>query len=96
MSIQDEERTPSLTERFPRLAKDVKTFQVRDGEEPWTLKEAKTVATELVAEVERLEVELANADAELSELLRNSGDGAGDDQADSGSSALERINASLR
>ncbi len=90
MSIQDEERTPSLTERFPRLAKDVKTFQVRDGEEPWTLKEAKTVATELVAEVERLEVELANADAELSELLRNSGDGAGDDQADSGSSALER------
>ena len=30
------------------------------------------------------------AAARLSDLLRNSGDGAGDDQADSGSSALER------
>ncbi len=34
--------------------------------------------------------ELAVADEELSNLLRHSGDGAGDDQADSGSSALER------
>lgn len=48
------------------------------------------IAAELVAEVDRLTAELAAADEELSELLRNSGDGAGDDQADSGSSALER------
>ena len=40
------------------------------------------------AEVERLKAELA--DEVLSNLLRDSGDGAGDDQADSGSSALER------
>ena len=33
---------------------------------------------------------LANADADLTDLLRNTGDGAGDDQADSGVAALER------
>lgn len=68
----------------------VKQLPVRDGETPWTAAEVTEVADELVAERERLEGELANADAELSDLLRHSGDGAGDDQADYGSSALER------
>ncbi|ADG74501.1 transcriptional regulator, TraR/DksA family [Cellulomonas flavigena DSM 20109] len=63
---------------------------VRDGEVPWTRDEVDEVAGELAADRERLAAELAAADAELSDLLRNSGDGAGDDQADSGSSALER------
>ncbi len=63
---------------------------VRDGEEPWTRDEVDEVAVELTADLERLTDELRAADAELSDLLRNSGDGAGDDQADSGSSALER------
>ena len=63
---------------------------VRDGEVPWTRDEVAEVADELAADRERLTDELAAADAELSDLLRNSGDGAGDDQADSGSSALER------
>jgi len=63
---------------------------VRDGEMPWTRAEIDEVAGELAADRERLTGELAAADAELSDLLRNSGDGAGDDQADSGSSALER------
>lgn len=68
----------------------VAVLPVRDGEDPWTVDELEAVATELTADRERLAGELAAADAELSELLRNSGDGAGDDQADSGSSALER------
>jgi DnaK suppressor protein len=63
---------------------------VRDGEEPWTAAEVREIADELTSEIDRLTGELAAADAELSDLLRNSGDGAGDDQADSGSSALER------
>ena len=79
-----------LKETFPDLARDVKTFPVRDGEEPWTLAEIKELAVYLLSERERLEGELAGADKDLSELLRNSGDGAGDDQADYGSSALER------
>jgi len=72
------------------LARLAKLFPVRDGEKPWTPREVKDVADDLVSDVDRLTAELAAADAELSDLLRNSGDGAGDDQADSGSSALER------
>jgi len=72
------------------LAKLVRSFPVRDGEKAWTAREVREVADELTADIDRLTSELAAADAELSDLLRNSGDGAGDDQADSGSSALER------
>ncbi|MFC8921571.1 TraR/DksA family transcriptional regulator [Cellulosimicrobium sp. NPDC057127] len=80
----------AVRDQFPNLAKDVPSFPVRDGEDPWTVQEVEELAAELLSEKERLEGELAAADAELSNLLRNSGDGAGDDQADSGSSALER------
>ncbi|MCL1870166.1 MAG: TraR/DksA C4-type zinc finger protein [Promicromonosporaceae bacterium] len=79
-----------LAETFPDLAQAVKGFPVRDGEEPWTLEEIEEQASGLLADRDRLESELAAADRDLSELLRNSGDGAGDDQADYGSSALER------
>ncbi|GGB96975.1 TraR/DksA family transcriptional regulator [Cellulomonas carbonis] len=73
-----------------RIAELVDSFPVRDGEEPWTVEEVEAIATEIAVEVDRLRAELAAADAELSALLRNSGEGSGDDQADSGSSALER------
>lgn len=79
-----------LHHEMPDLAKVVRTFPVREGEKPWTVKEVRVIADELIAEIARLQIELSEADAELSALLRNSGDGAGDDQADSGSSALER------
>ncbi|WP_207800455.1 MULTISPECIES: TraR/DksA family transcriptional regulator [Cellulomonas] len=68
----------------------VALLPVRDGEVPWTRAEIDQVTDELTADRLRLIDEVAAADAELSDLLRNSGDGAGDDQADSGSSALER------
>jgi DnaK suppressor protein len=80
----------TVREEFPDLARDVKQFPVRPGEEPWTLAEVTELAAGLLDDKERLTEELAAADAELSDLLRNSGDGAGDDQADYGSSALER------
>lgn len=89
----DDTVTPAGTgplHEMPELATLVGTFPVRDGEEPWTPAEVEAIAQELTTEIARLRVELSEADAELSSLLRNSGDGAGDDQADSGSSALER------
>jgi len=89
VAIHDAINTTAVTDQ-PILAKAVRTFPVRDGEKPWTVREVRDVAAELTHEVTRLSAELSTADAELSELLRNSGDGAGDDQADSGSSALER------
>ncbi|AEG44067.1 TraR/DksA C4-type zinc finger protein [Isoptericola variabilis] len=80
----------ALREQFPNLARDVATFPVREGEDPWTLEEVEELAAFLLEDKARLEAELAQADQDLSDLLRNSGDGAGDDQADYGSSALER------
>jgi DnaK suppressor protein len=74
----------------PDVPISVDDLRVRAGEEPWTADELKDVARDLVADVDRLQAELEQADAGLTDLLRNSGDGAGDDQADSGSSALER------
>lgn len=75
---------------LPGIETLVESFPVRPGEDPWTVDEVEEIARELVVEIARLKVELSHADAELSDLLRYSGDGAGDDQADSGSSALER------
>lgn len=80
----------SLTTDTKELTRLVKQLVVRDGEKPWTVREVRDIADELAADIDRLTGELVAADAELSDLLRNSGDGAGDDQADSGSSALER------
>ncbi len=79
-------RTATAGDRAAAVA----ALPVRDGETPWTVDEVDELREELVTEIARLRVELSDADAELSDLLRNSGDGAGDDQADSGSSALER------
>lgn len=81
---------PEPAHEMPDLATSVTSFPVRDGEKPWTVREVREIADGLTAEIARLRVELSEADAELSSLLRYSGDGAGDDQADSGSSALER------
>ena len=90
MAMNDALSAVDVSTDTKELAKLVKQFPVRDGEKPWTAREVKDVAEELAGDIDRLTAELAAADAELSDLLRNSGDGAGDDQADSGSSALER------
>jgi RNA polymerase-binding protein DksA len=63
---------------------------VREDESPWTAAELRSVRQELDAEVIRLEEEIATAEAGLQDLIRDSGDGAGDDQADAGSKTFER------
>ena len=90
MAINDSLSAVAVTVDHKELSKLVRQFPVREGEKAWTAREVKDVADELTSDIDRLTGELAAADAELSDLLRNSGDGAGDDQADSGSSALER------
>lgn len=66
------------------------TLPVRDGEKAWTAAQVRDIIETLHTEQANLQAELAESDADLSELLRDSGDGAGDDQADSGAWALER------
>jgi len=63
---------------------------VREDESPWTDAELKAVKVELGEEKIRLLEEIATAEEGLADLIRDSGDGAGDDQADAGSKTFER------
>ena len=61
-----------------------------EGETPWSVQELKAIRSEISADLERLRQELATVEAEMDELISDSGEGAGDDQADSGTKTFER------
>ena len=63
---------------------------VKEGEGPWTKSELNEIKKELEKDLVRLRAELAAAEIEINDLLRDSGDGAGDDQADAGTKTFER------
>ncbi|MFG2539244.1 TraR/DksA family transcriptional regulator [Streptomyces sp. NPDC048511] len=63
---------------------------VRPGEDPWTPEEVDAARTELAGEVLRLRTELEASGAALAGLMRDSGDGAGDDDADTGTKNITR------
>jgi RNA polymerase-binding protein DksA len=63
---------------------------VRQGESPWTAAEIAEVRQSLTFDAERLRAEIASAEEEISHLLREGGEGAGNDQADVGSNTFER------
>lgn len=63
---------------------------VRPGEEPWTPEEVEGAWAELTAEVLRLGEEITSSERSLAGLMRDSGDGAGDDQADTGTKNITR------
>jgi len=65
-------------------------LQVREDEAPWTAKELKAVRAELEADIARLRVEISEAENDLAGLMRDAGEGAGDDQADAGTKTFER------
>ena len=60
------------------------------NEKPWTKKELAKVKGELLVDRERLAAELAATESGIADLVRDSGDGAGDDVADAGSKTFER------
>lgn len=60
------------------------------NEAPWTAAELKAIRAEIAADLERLQKELATVEAEMDDLIAESGEGAGDDQADSGTKTFER------
>ena len=60
------------------------------GEAPWTATELKAIRIELAKELIRLKHELEVIEAEMEDLIADSGEGAGDDQADSGTKTFER------
>lgn len=63
---------------------------VLEQEDPWTGDELAEVRAELEAERQRLQTEVDEAEADLAELMRDSGEGSGDDQADAGAATWER------
>jgi len=63
---------------------------VKDGEGGWTEQELAEVLQELRAQRDHSLAQLETLDAEVTGLMRDSGDGAGHDQADVGASSFER------
>jgi RNA polymerase-binding protein DksA len=62
---------------------------VLPGEDPWTVEEVEEARAELLGEIERLKTEIASSEAAVAGLMRDSGDGAGD-EADTGSKNITR------
>ena len=65
-------------------------LRVRENETPWTAKELATVRALLESDLARLQIEISRAERDLARLMRDAGDGAGDDQADAGTATFER------
>ncbi|MFC9157579.1 TraR/DksA family transcriptional regulator [Streptomyces bauhiniae] len=63
---------------------------VRPGEDPWTPEEVAEARAELAAEADRLGTEISSSEASLVGMMRDSADGAGDDEADTGSKNITR------
>ncbi|WP_327633947.1 TraR/DksA C4-type zinc finger protein [Kribbella sp. NBC_00482] len=85
----NENRTPA-TAPAKSAAHTAETFKVKPGEEPWTAAELAELRAELEGEVEHLTQEIKDAEQEIAGLFRDGSDGAGNDQADVGSTTLER------
>ena len=88
-------RKPAAAKKAPAKKATTKkaapaALAVKADENPWTKAELDEVRAELTADVSRLAAELDLAEHELDELMRDAGDGAGNDQADVGSATFER------
>ncbi|WP_031083702.1 MULTISPECIES: TraR/DksA family transcriptional regulator [unclassified Streptomyces] len=71
-------------------AADPGDLAVRPGEEPWTPQEVEEARGELQSEADRLRTEIDSSERSLQGMMRDSGDGAGDDEADTGSKNITR------
>jgi RNA polymerase-binding transcription factor len=63
---------------------------VRTDEEPWTEAELAELTEALQADRARLLSEIAEAESDLEELIEDSSDSSGDDQADAGGKTFDR------
>lgn len=66
------------------------TLAVREGEDPWSEAEVLEVRADLLGDLDRLTQEVADLEQTIVHVMRESTDGAGDDQADTGAKAYER------
>ncbi|MBQ1159200.1 TraR/DksA C4-type zinc finger protein [Streptomyces sp. A73] len=90
-------KTPAVTEAeaVPSARSGVGSaapgeLPVRPDEDPWTPEEVEEARSGLRDEAGRLRQEIVSAEEALSGLMRDSGDGAGDDDADTGTKNITR------
>jgi RNA polymerase-binding protein DksA len=83
-------KDPTAVPKARLAAAEPGDLAVRAGEDPWTPDEAAEARTELQSELMRLRAELDSSGRALAGLMRDSGDGAGDDQADTGTKNITR------
>ncbi|WP_254552299.1 TraR/DksA family transcriptional regulator [Kitasatospora sp. MMS16-BH015] len=69
---------------------DPAELPVQAGEEPWTAAEVAELHAELVGDVAQLTAEIDASEAAITGLMRDSNDGAGDDQVDAGTKNINR------
>jgi hypothetical protein len=63
-------------------------YVVRTGEDPWTEAELRELRDGLMETAHELRAEIAVSENGIADLLRDSGEGAGDDQADTGAAPV--------
>jgi DnaK suppressor protein len=73
----------------PSVGIELAVFAVHPDDQPWTIAEQQQVEAELGADVARLTTEILTAESEHQVMLRDSGEGSGDDQADAGAKSFE-------
>jgi RNA polymerase-binding protein DksA len=73
-----------------RKAPPTRELVVLPNEKPWTASELAEVRGQLEADRDRFRAEVSSVEQGIQDLLRAGGDGAGNDQADVGSTSLER------
>jgi RNA polymerase-binding protein DksA len=83
-------KDPTPVPKARLAAVDHGELAVRPGEDPWTPDEVAEARAELQSELMRLRTELDSSGRALAGLMRDSGDGAGDDQADTGTKNITR------
>jgi DnaK suppressor protein len=85
----NENRAPA-TAPAKTPAKKAEALTVGAGDSPWTAAEMDELRGGLERDAVHLREEIYGAEQEIVGLLRDGGDGAGNDQADVGSTTLER------
>ena len=81
---------PSVRKAVPGKKAAPKHPVVQEDESSWSKTELNAVRKTLTAEAQELATEIAQAEEKFHALIMESGEGAGDDQADAGTKTFER------
>lgn len=84
------EKASSPSSRKAATGRKAAALRVRSDESPWTPEELDAVRGELLEQQDRLRGELEGIEQDIQQLMRDSGDGSGDDDVDTGAKTSGR------